>query len=150
MQDDDFIDPLNCGESMGDNQYCASHYESFQSFLYNSFRLRIEGGGGFVEQQDWCVLENCACQGNALALTARQLCAPFAGQSLVSFRLGRNEVMGIGGFGCRDHLIAGGTQTSIGDILSNRSWKEISLLRDQRDLFARSAQTRLEYIYGAN
>jgi hypothetical protein len=35
----------------------------------------VESGGGFVEDQHWCVAQHGACQRDALVLASRQCCA---------------------------------------------------------------------------
>ncbi len=49
---DDAVGLEHGGESMRDDQGCASAHQALEAVLDRRFGLRIEIAGGFVEQQD--------------------------------------------------------------------------------------------------
>ena len=85
---------------MGDGNGGTRLHESFQRILHQAFRLGIESGSGFIENQDGRILQNGTCNGDALSLSARQTAAAVADIGVVAvFRL-HDEVVGIGNLGC--------------------------------------------------
>ena len=52
--------------------------DSLQRLLHESFTFRIQSGSCFIQQQDFGVDEQRACDGDALLLTAGQFHSAFA------------------------------------------------------------------------
>ncbi|MNJ69641.1 hypothetical protein D3C77_660150 [compost metagenome] len=53
---------------MGDGDDGLALHHFIETFLDGHFNLRVQGAGGFVQQQDRGVLEHHPGDGNALAL----------------------------------------------------------------------------------
>ncbi len=70
---DDAIGMLNGGEAVRDDEGGAALHQSLQGVLHQALGLRVEGGRGFVEQQNRRVLVKRACDRQTLALPAGQL-----------------------------------------------------------------------------
>src|SRR5262245_3714364 len=58
---------------MRDGNHGLASHERAEALLDGRFDLAVERGGCLVEHQDRCVLEDDACNRDALALTAREL-----------------------------------------------------------------------------
>ncbi|MNJ74760.1 hypothetical protein D3C77_717420 [compost metagenome] len=69
---------LHRGQAMGDHQRGAPAHQAGQCLLDQVFALCIEGAGGFVQQQDWCVDQQRPGNRQALALPAGQADAALA------------------------------------------------------------------------
>ena len=67
---------------MGDDDTGAVFHEASEGVLDEFFRLGVEGGGGFVEDEDGGVFEDGAGDGDALALAAGEFDAAFASKSV--------------------------------------------------------------------
>lgn len=59
------------GKTMGDDEARAPDHQIVERRLHDLFALRIKCGGRLVEDEDARILQDGACDGNALALTAR-------------------------------------------------------------------------------
>lgn len=75
---------------MRDGYGCAPALGRFERGLYYFLRLGVEGGCCFVEEEQAWLSDECAGDGNALALATRQLRAPAATErveALVEIRI---------------------------------------------------------------
>jgi hypothetical protein len=98
--------------------------------------LGIHRRGGLVEDQDARVDQQRAGDGDALALAARQALAALAHQRVVALRQAQDEVVGMGGAGGGDDLVAGGVGLAVGDVLGNGAEEQEGLLQHQADVAA--------------
>src|SRR4051812_32220666 len=57
-----------------------------QGVLYQRLTFRVERTGRLIENQDRCVLQDGACDGDSLPLSARQLDPALADERGISFR----------------------------------------------------------------
>src|ERR1700722_20592631 len=72
-------------EMVGDHDACLSFHKAFQRFDDSLFRGRIKTGGGFVEDQNRSVADDCAGNRDTLALPAGKRDATFAHHCSVTF-----------------------------------------------------------------
>ena len=70
IQDQDAIGALNGAEPMRHDEGGAVDHQALQRFLHQPFGLRIQSGGGLVEQENSGILQNGSRNGDTLALTA--------------------------------------------------------------------------------
>ena len=82
IENNDHVSVFNGGQTMGDDQNGAVLAESFQSILNGAFRLIVKSAGGLVQNQNRGIFEDGPCDGQALALAARQVKAVFTDQSV--------------------------------------------------------------------
>jgi len=68
--DDDSIHLPHGGEPMGDDKRSAPAHQGFQRFLNQAFAFRIQGAGGFIQNEDGGILQDRARDGDALTLAA--------------------------------------------------------------------------------
>src|SRR5471030_1878650 len=78
VEDEDFVHGAEGGEAVGDADDGAVFGEMVDGFLDFGLGLGIEGGGGFVEDEEGGVADEGAGDGDALALAAGEALAPFA------------------------------------------------------------------------
>src|SRR5437588_8684686 len=74
--------------------------ESFERHLDLLLRFGIERGRGFVEQQDWRILQERAGDGETLLLSTREQATLVADGRFVSLRLRDDEVMRVSRLRC--------------------------------------------------
>src|SRR6187399_3166244 len=84
--DDDLIHVPYSGEPVSDDKGSASPHQRFQCFLNQPFVLGVERAGGFVQNEDGWILQNCPCDGDALALPTRKFDAAVSDQRGVTLR----------------------------------------------------------------
>ncbi|MNJ59822.1 hypothetical protein D3C77_555240 [compost metagenome] len=98
--------------------------------------LGIEGTGGFVQQQDRCIHQQCPSNGQALALTTRQSQPRITQVGLIALRQLQNEFMGMGTARRGFHLGVGSLGMSVADVLLDRPEEQRRVLRHQRKVAA--------------
>lgn len=86
FQHKDLVGVCHGAEAVGDHHDGFSFHKFCKGFLHEHFVFRIEGRGGFVQQNDRRIFEQGAGDGNALALAARQGAAVFAENGFVALR----------------------------------------------------------------
>ncbi len=80
----DAIEALQRRQAMRDGDHRAMAHEVRERILDRRLGLAVERRRGFIEQQDRRVLEKCARDGDALALTAGELEAAIADERVVA------------------------------------------------------------------
>ena len=68
--DDDLIRVPHGGEAARDDKRGASAHQRFQRILNQPFAFRIQGTGGFIQNQDGGILQDRSRDGDALTLAA--------------------------------------------------------------------------------
>jgi len=96
VHDQDQVGLLDGRQAVGDHQGGAALHDLVQSSLDMPLGLGIEGRGGFVENQQWGILQQGAGNCQALALAARQQYAVLPDLGIQAFGQLANEVHGIG------------------------------------------------------
>ena len=84
---------------MGAGDDSSPRGELLQGELNLPFRFGIERGGGFVEEENGGVLEERACDGEALLLAAGKETAFVANHGLIILRLRHDEIVRVSGLG---------------------------------------------------
>lgn len=69
---------------MGDDDGGAVFGNAVERFLDAFLGANVDGGCGFVEDEDWWALDDAAGYGDALALAAREFDAGFADEGVVA------------------------------------------------------------------
>ena len=94
--DNDQVGGENRREAMGDGDDGFAGGEFFQGGLDHAFAFGIQGGGGFVQEEDGGIFQESAGNGEALLLSAGELAAFVADNGVVAFRLSEDEIVGEG------------------------------------------------------
>ncbi len=136
FEDEDAVGVADGGEAVGDDDGGAPDDDLFEGALDEGFGLVIDGGGGFVEDQDGRVFEDSSCYRNALTLSAAEFLSTFADDGVVALWQSHDEVVGFGDLGGFDDLLVGGVEGAVGDILTHGSVEEENVLADKADSFA--------------
>lgn len=111
--------------------------------LYGLLGVRIQRGGGFVEDKDGGVFKDGAGDGDTLFFTAREFQATLADHGVVAVREALDEVVNTGRACGGDDVLLAGVRTAIGNVVGNRIVEEHRILRHDAD---RAAQGRLRDI----
>ena len=96
VQDEDQVGVADRGQPVGDHERGAALHQVLERVEDHGLGLGVDRGGRLVEDQDRRVLDEGARHADALALAARELCAPLAELGLVAVRQARDEVVGVG------------------------------------------------------
>ena len=133
VEDVDDVGVLDGGKAMGDGDGGAGLHQSVEGFLNEVLAFGVEGGGGFVKDEDGRVLEDGTGDADALPLSAWEPAAAVADDSVVALFCLHDEVVGIGNLGCFDDLLHGGVLYAEGDIVVEGVVEEDSFLIDVAD-----------------
>ena len=108
VDDTDFIGILDGRETMGDGDRRTRLHQPLQSILYESFTLRVQGRGGFVENQDWRILQNGTGDAYTLTLSTRKSATAIADVCIKFSLRGHDKVVGVGDTGSLFNLVVSG------------------------------------------
>ena len=133
VEDEDSLGAADGAEAVGDDDGGLAGEKFVEGLLDLLFALGVEGGGGFVEDQDRSVAEEGAGEGDALFLTAGEAGAFLADDGLVAVVEIDDELVGKGVAGGFFDLLAGGIETANANVLDDGVVEEDRILRDQRD-----------------
>ena len=99
---------------MGDHDGGAAFAQIAESLLNGALGFGVKRGGRLIQQKDRRVFQECAGDGDALALTARELRAVLANLRLIGVVKGCYEIVRIGGLGGCYNLVVGGALFRVG------------------------------------
>ena len=99
MEHTDLVCVLDGTQAVGDGYRRTGLHQTFESILYQSLALRVEGRGGFVEDEDGRVLQDGTGNADALALSAAEASAAVADVRVEALLRCHDEVVGIGNLG---------------------------------------------------
>ena len=89
IKHDDFVGPPDRRQSMSDDDDRAILDQIVQCALHQHLGFRVEVGGGFIQDEDGRVLQQCSRNGKTLALASAQLRSTFTDDRIVSLRQAR-------------------------------------------------------------
>ena len=121
------------GQAVGNGDHGSALARTFKGFLDVMFGLAVECAGCFVQQQDWRVLQQRACDPDALLFSAGQLQATFTNTGVILFGQGHDEVVDLGIPRSLDDLVMRGKFAPIGDVVIDRIIEQHRVLGDHAD-----------------
>ncbi|KAH0427646.1 hypothetical protein KCU90_g7146, partial [Aureobasidium melanogenum] len=136
FQHDNAVSLLHGRETVRDDQRGAVLRGIVESLLDQPLAGGIERAGCFVEQQDGRILQDRACDRNALALSTRQSHATLAEKSIVALRQFFDETGRGGHIGSPLHLRQGGIRRAVTDVVEHAPRKDHRFLQHHADFFA--------------
>ena len=112
--------------------------------------LGIQGGGGFINQQDGGVLDQRPGNRNALALTARQLRTALTHRRIDALRQTFDQLADPGLLRRIENLGQAGGRSADTDVVGNAALKQISVLENLTDLAGQLRAGHLPHVHPAN
>lgn len=143
LHDVDLVGVANGGEAMGDRDRRAVLGDVLQRSLDGGFGFVIDGGSGFIQNQDRGIFEQGAGDRQSLALTAGKLLTAFSDDGFVAVGQAENKVVGFGEFGGMDDFVAGDIKAAVGNVFGNGAVKQEHILADPTDAAPQIAQVQL-------
>src|SRR5882724_5367338 len=92
---DNQIRSLDCGKPMCDANRSPAFHKFFKGSLHGTARLGVQFAGRLVENKDWRVSQNGACDRDALALTAGKSDPLFSDNCFVALGFFQNEIVSV-------------------------------------------------------
>lgn len=133
FHDEDFVGGHDGGEAVGDDEGGSSPGYRIELALDGLFCAGVQGGCGFIEDEDGGVFEECPGNGDSLFFSSGEFEAPFSNPAFVTFRQGGDEFIKLGGAGgCHDFFVAG-IGTAVLDVVEQGVVEEDGILGDDSD-----------------
>src|ERR1700693_2442909 len=133
-------------QSMRDHQGRAPAHELSQRRLHQPLGFGIERARSVIEQQNRWILENGACDGDALPLPAGEARAALTQEGLVSIRQRAQKLIGCRGARGRLDLRIARPRTTVGDVLARAGAEQHRILWYEPDLLAQVRRFELHDI----
>ena len=115
-------------------------HEYTQTGVDPLFHLDVDGARGVVENQDGRVDQKGPCDGDALALAARERVPAFADDRVVALGQTLDESVRTGRGGGGDDLLVGGIGSPVGDVVADGDGEEEWLVEDHADVGPQAGQ----------
>src|SRR5690625_2090190 len=142
----DFIHIPYRGQPVSDDDRGAAFHQRVKCALHERFRLGIEAGSGFVQDQNGRIPQQSPGDGQPLTLTARYPCAPFSHDGVEPFREGRDKFPRVCILGGRDDFFFCGIGTAISDVVADTAGKQTDILGAERHIPAKLGKIELTRI----
>ena len=134
---------------MGNDDQRLALRQPGDSLLNDRLILRVDAGGGLVENDDGCILQHGAGNGNALLFAAGKVAATPAADGVVALIQLADEIIAPGSPGYRLDFRIGGVQAAHADVVPHRAVKEVVVLRYIGNLAVELLQRDLPQIHTA-
>src|SRR6478752_2774874 len=128
-QHEDDVCFLDGRQPVRDHDCGPVFHKSRQPFENQFFRSRIESRGRLVEDQDWAVAYDGACDGNPLALSTRECDPTFPDHGVVTLGQTINEFISIGKTSGVHNFSVCGFRLAVSDVLPDGSAEEQCFLQ---------------------
>lgn len=115
---------------MGDGDHRAPVHQLQNAVLNQVLGLAVQGGCGFIEDQDRSVLEEGARDGHPLAFAARKLHALLAHDGVVAAFARRDEVVAMGELRGLGQFVVAGGRAAVDDFVAYRTVEDARRLRN--------------------
>ena len=123
FQHNDVVCPGDSTHPVGDDQHCLALKQAGESFLNSTFVLYIQAGSRLVKENDRCILQKGAGDGDPLPLAAGE------DHGLIAFRELLYKFIAPGGSGCCDDFLIRGSPASKAYIFHHRIPKQNNVLK---------------------
>ena len=145
FEEDDAIGLADGAEAVSNDKDCAVVHGAIEGFLHQRFGFRIQGGGGFVEDQDARVKVEGTGDRDALPLSARQVHPAFTDPGVIALRELGDEIMGVGELGGGGDAVKIWLDFAVGNVLGDVAREQGDVLGHDADLPPQAIQR-----HGAN
>ena len=132
--DEDLIRVPDGVQPVGDDQQGLALHQFRDGLLDVALVVRVHAGGCLVQNDDGCVLQDAAGNGDPLPLAAGEALAPFTDHRVEPIRQGHHKVIAPGLAGRLQHLLPGGVRTAHGDVVVDGVLEEIDPLEHHADV----------------
>ena len=123
-----------------------AHHELVERRLHDLLALRIERRRRLVEDQNAWILQDGACDRDALTLTARKIQAAFTDLRLISFGKLQDEFLGVRRTRCLLDLLVRRVEPAVADVFAHTARKEHRFLRHDADLLAQGVERHVAHV----
>ena len=130
VQHKDLIRPDDRVKTMRNDNHRLVFHQCIQRPMNLFLIVCIQTGSGFIQQDDRCILDESACNGNSLLLAAGERIAAFAHHGFIAVRQCRNKLVAL----CRlcrcNDFLHSCARLSNADIVRYGIMQQINVLKD--------------------
>src|SRR5471032_2345291 len=130
------VGALQRRQAVRDGDGGAAVHQVVERLLDFLFRLRVDRGGGLVEDQDARIDQQRAGDRDALALAAGQALSALTDHRVVGLRQAQDEFVRVRGARGGDDLFARRFRFAVGDVLGDGAEEQEGLLQHEADVAA--------------
>ena len=144
------IGMLNGRQAVGDDNRGATARQALERLLHRLLALVIQSTRRLVQDEDLGILEEHACNCDALLLSARKTAAALAHHGVVALRQRLDKGVDVGAAGGLGDFLRRGARLAVGDILANRTVKQVDILLHQTDSAAQTLLRHIAHVLAVN
>ncbi len=134
VEHNDLVRVQHCADALGDHDHRRAKSGLCDRVLDLRLRLDIDGTRGIIENENRRFADESACNGDALFLAAREICAAFFDMGIIAFGHAHDKIVRLGSFcGC-DYFIFCGIRSSIANVVPDSSCEQHSILGHYRNM----------------
>ena len=135
LEDDNLLHVADCAEAVGYDEHRAVVHKFVYRLLDKRFAVDIEGGSGFVQDNQRRIFQEYARDCNALLLSARKSVTALANAGVVAVFKLSDEVVRERRAGCRIHFLFGGVGLCKQNVVVDCVVKKHGILRHGTEVF---------------
>ena len=150
VEEEDAFSVAEGAEAVGNNKGGASGRDLSEFALDVTLALGIKGSGCLIKDENGGVFNESTSDGNALPLTAGEGATALAYFGVEPVREIAEERGDRGGIGGSSDGVICGTRTSEGNIITNSSGEEESLLPDKSETRAQVTREHIAYVHSVH
>ncbi len=135
---------------MGEDQRRSAFHETFEGFLDDSLVLGIDRRQSLIEDEDGCIAEQGAGDGDALPLPAGEPDSALANDGVIALRQPADEFVGIGRPGHGFQLGPGRLGPAHAQVVLDRAVEQIGILVHHGDLTANLIEGEIAQVAAAD
>lgn len=136
VQNGDPIGLLDRGQPVRDDKHRAALHQRVHRGLNQRLALVVQGARRLVEDQDFRILQNAACNGDALPLPAGKRNASLADLPRKAARHFLDKLEGVGEVGGADHVLHRRLRTPVADVFLDGAREEEVFLENDAEVLA--------------
>ncbi len=129
LDDQNALAPAYGAEPVGDDEHGASLADAVHVLLNDKLRFIVQSAGGFVQNQNFRLRDQCPGDSDALPLTARQIAAVLTDRRIVALRHLYNEVVSAGHLRRPYDSLHIHTGIAEGNVVAHRAVEQIIFLQ---------------------
>ena len=146
FQHADQVGTADGGKAVRDDDGRAAFHELLQRPEKVTLGPGIQGGGGFIQDENRSILQECAGDRDALTLAAGEIHAAFAQRGVESLGQFQDEILRLGAAGRQPDLFLGRLRVSLRDVFANGGREEEGILENNADPRPKPRETQLTVV----
>ena len=146
LHDEDAVGVLDGGHTLRDDDLRGLRDEVAEALTNQGVGLRVDRGGGVVEDQNLRLLQDRTGDAETLLLTTGDVGTALGDEGVVLVREGLDELVRLGELTCGDELFVTRLRVAPAEVLCDGAGEEDVLLKHDGDLVTQELEVVLSYV----